>query len=354
MRCLTACSLLIILALCAMNGYAAECNGTIKSSLALQNPRPYNDINSDFTFQAVYTDKASGTALTDNNTLVTVTFDNQTYNMTEEGGYWDITITSNESEDIDIIINATNDNWECKSAEFITKFRIPFWVNFQLYKEKLNSTDPQPYENDFQYVVMVNNNDLRRIDMAQASINNGLRSIDDSLMSLTAMPQRNIGEQIPQMGGVPDRNIYFWGEYQNGQATIKLYEPGNYSVYVMNNKIQYPASYWWEFQRPTTNDPGYLGNVYPRLEVYDHEKYTSTPTSLNNSVYKISLSRFEANWWFATLNLLYVGLVIIVYIVVVVLTIYLAKGQPNSISIIMGVVIGGASVAMGIIFSIMH
>lgn len=326
---------------------ASSCNGTIESTLTLYNERPYNDIGSDFNFRAYYNDKTTGLPLTGNNTLVILSMQNTTYNMTYNNeGYWEITITSNIKEDVLLDINASNDYYKCRHNSFITKYRTPFYVTFQLYKESLNSSDPKPYLNDFQYVVIVDNNDMRRLDMASLSFNSGAFNLVNGLFSWTGTTPAS-SSLLPA-----DTNTYLWGNYINGGATIKVYEPSNYSVYVMSNKVQYPNSAFWEFQRPTIGEPGYLGNVVDKLRLYNATNVSATPISLNNSIYKISLSRFEANFYFASMNLLYIILIIIVYVGITVLLVGVLGDSSFGWRIIIGWLLVGGSIGIGLIYAL--
>jgi hypothetical protein len=335
------------------------CQNIYGSKLFLENARPFQDVNKSFTFYIYYL-YLNDTPILDNkptnhvdlhvyynNSVLDLHHNNVTY-YDSINKRWFITMLSSVVDDTNFTIRAESDHYACKEVKFLTKWRIPFYVNFQLYKEALNSTDPHAYMNDFQYVVLTNKNDVRTLDMTAISFNNGAYGLINGLFSWTSAKPVSISS-LP-----PDVNTYFWGNYGMGDAQVKLYEPGNYSVYVMNNKVQYPSNYFWEFQRPTTNDPGYLGNIYDDLEVYDHTNMSNTYNSLNNSVFKISLSRFEANGYFATLNLLYVVLIIIVYVGLTILIIYIAGDSLNGWRIILGWLLAGGSIAVGLIYSLPH
>lgn len=345
------CSLVLLILLVSMSTAhaAALCNASTASSLVLENPRPYNDAGRSFTFYAYYRD-AEGNPLQGNNTFVQASINGTVYNMTNLTTRWSLTLTSNLTEDVLVFVNATNDNYACKTTSFVTKWRVPFYVKFQLFKEKINTTDPERYMNDFQYVVLVDNNDQHTLDMTGIAFNNGAIAFSNAITgwlmpagtssTISAMPIDNVA--------------YFWGSYDNGEATVKLYEPSNYSVYVMNNKVEYPINFFWEFQRPTTNDPGYLGNVYDNLRVYNDTNLTHTAYTFNNTLYKISLSRFEANAYFAVLNRFYVFLIVVGYIAGLVLVVWVAGNTQNGGQIIIGYILGGGSIALGLIFSIPH
>ena len=337
-------NLLLVLVVCAGFVQAADCNETITSKLTLYNPRPYNDIDSSFTLRAYYTNSLS-VPLVGNNTMVTLTMQNVTYNMSNNTEYWYITITSNVSEEILLEINASNDNYSCQYNSFTTRFRTPYFVKFQLFKEQFNSTDPTQYENDFQYVVLVDKNDRDTLDMSAIAFNNGAMGIFDSLTSWSGVTSASA---LP-----PDDNTYFWGEYTNGEATIKLYEPSNYSVYVMSNKVRYPSNTFWEFQRPLSGEPGYLGNVYDSLAVYNQSNISMTPYGYNNTIFKISLSRFEANSYFAFMNLFYVVLIIILYLAgLAVVVIIAGQLQSGGAQLVLSYLFGAGAIALGFIYAL--
>jgi hypothetical protein len=239
---LSACLLFL---LCSMSAQAATCNDTLGARLLIENARPYNEIDAPFTFYVYYLDAARN-PIQGNNTLVQVTFNGTTYNMTNLTAKWSLTVVSNQSEDVTFLVNATNDQYTCLTSSFISRWRTAFNVKFRLYKEPLNATDPARYSNEFQYVVLVNNNGKNTDDMTVYALNKGLDNLYDNTLGWLTNTEGNSATGEP-----PDHNTYFWGQYTTGEATVKLYEPGNYTVYVMNNKVKFPVNYFYEFERPT-------------------------------------------------------------------------------------------------------
>lgn len=340
-------SLILLLGvLCATFASATPlCNNNFTSALSIENYRPYNDIGQ-YTFYAHYTD-AAGNPLTGNNTLVWLVLGNTTSNMTNLTSRWSVTIATNISEDVPISIYAQNDYFSCKAVNITTKFRTPFYVSFLLYKEPLNSSDPAPYINQFQYVVMTDDNNVRTLDMSLAAWSNGINGASSAVSEAVLGASFNTPAK-------PDGNVYFWGAYNNGVATIKLYEPSNYSVYVMNNKVSYGVNTFTEFEKPLRGEAGYMGNVLKHLALYNATNLSMTPYGFNNSIVSVSLSRFEANSYFATINLFYVLMVIIAFIGGLVLVIAVCGNMNGGFQIIAAYVLGGGSLALGIIFSVIH
>lgn len=343
----TAVSPFIILAIfivLSMGTEAVVCTGVTDSRLYVENARPYNDINSSFTLKVYYL-TANNTPIQLNETNVTITFANATYGLTNNTNYWSITLTSSVSEDVVFLINATSQNYTCKTVSFTSRWRTPFNVKVQLFKTPLNSTDPERYNNDFQYVVFVNNNEKNKDDMAVYALNKGVDNLFNGLFGTFLENGQELNTEST------DRNIYFWGKYSTGTATVKLYEPGNYSVYVMNNKIEYPSNYFYEFERPTTADVEYMGNVYDGLKIYDQANISLTPTTFNNTIFKIHLTKFEANEYYALMNIGKIILVAIVYFGGLWLAIWMG-GSTNNNAIIGYYLVFATPIALGFVFYI--
>lgn len=337
-------SLLLLLFLIIPFSYATTCLNSTTSQLLLENARPYTDLNTSFTLRAYYLTTA-GAPIQGNETNVTITFSGNTYGMTNRTDYWEITLLSALEEDVDFTVQAVNSYYACKSAGFTGRWRTPFYIQIQVFKESLNQTTPDRYYNDFQYIVLVNNNLKNSYSMASWAFNRG---VANSINFATGwLP----GAKPLKMPDTMDNNVYFWAKYTNGAATIKIYEPGNYSAYAMNNKVEYPANYFWEFERPTTQDIEYMGNIYDHLEIYNHTNVSATALTYNNSVIKVSLSKLEANTYYALMNIFKIAIVIIIFVLGLVGAIWLAAKTNN------GGVIGwyfllGGSIALGFIFYI--
>jgi hypothetical protein len=310
------------------------------------NARPYNDINSTFTFEVLYRDSA-GNALTGNSTNVNITFQNTTANMTFDAahGWWIISITANSTQDVPITINATNTNFKCQVTSFTTKFRTPFFITFKLYKNPLNATDPAQYTDEFQFVVLTDLNHAVPLSSALYTINSYTGSFASSLVTWTGAPALVLPNST-------DPNTYFWGNYVNGAAVVKLYEPSNYSVYVMNNKVSYSLNQFWEFQRPTDGTPSYLGNVLSSVALYNTTSLNDTPTTFNNTIIKVSLTPFEANPVATVTKWFYITIIVIFYIVIMIIVFIAASGTPGGIQIALYIAFALGAAAIGIIWSL--
>jgi hypothetical protein len=321
----------------------ANC-GTNATTLLLGGIRPYNDLGSDMTFRAYYRDNA-GNHVSDG--AVSFLMQNATYNMSyNAGGYWESTITSNTIEDVPIIVYANSTNYTCKTESFTTKFRVPFYVTVQLYKKSLNSTDPTPYTNDFQYVVLVDKNDHSTYSMSEISTINSINSVNRWLSSA-------VGSKPITSDPLPDERIYLWGNYINGQAHIKVYNPSHYSVYVMSNKVRYSNSAFDEFQKPVDDNPSYLGNVLNDLALINSTDINSTAASFNNSIVSISLTPMEANPVHAIWNIIIVIFIVLLYIGAVIASIYIFGSSPNGWKFIIGLILGGGAIVLGIIWGVL-
>lgn len=329
----------------ATNPVMAACNATIKAKLIIENPRPYNDKGSTFTFAAYYTDQ-QGNPVQGNHTRVYITFNDTEANMTNMTTKWTVSITSNQTEDVPIVVHAENDYASCLTVGFTTRFRTPFFIDFQLYKEPLNGTEPARYANEFQYVVLVDNAAKNTDDLFTTGLDSATNKLwDNTLGWATGTSVSNVAKPI-------DKNIYFWGAYTIGSARVKIYEPGNYSVYVMNNKVTYPINYFWEFERPTTQDIEYMGIVYENLHIYNETNITNTPAGWNLTTYKISFSKFEANTYYAFMNIFTIIIVAIIYFGLLGLIIYTFNNSQNIDKILIAYFVIATPIALGFVFYI--
>lgn len=322
--------------------------GTNDSQLLVENPRPYTSIGESFTFYAYYLD-SSGNPIQGNGTLLQIVLSNgtanATYNMTNQTTKWAVTVTSNFSESVNVLVNATSNTHVCKTVSFSSKWRTPFYVQFQIYKQPLNSTDPQRYDNDFQYIVLVNNELKNSDDMTIWAFNRGTDKLFNTIFGLVS------DFDASELGvDAPDRNIYFWGKYASGSATIKLYEPGNYSVYAMNNKVQYPGDFFWEFERPTTKDVEYMGNIYEKLRIYNQTNIASTPTTYNNTIWKVSLTKYEANAYYWWMNLGIILLNLLAVVVGFIVIVHLLGNSSSGGQVILWYVLFAVSWMAGVIY----
>lgn len=338
-------SSIFLLLLCLLPlSYAVTCQNSTPSNLYLENARPYTAINNSFTLRAYYQDTA-GNSIQGNETNLTISFGGNTYGMTNYTSYWEITLLSSISEDVTFLVQANNSYYACKAITFTGKWRTPYNVIIKLYKESLNLTTPDQYINDFHYIVLVNNNEKNSYSMSAWAFNRG---VANSINWLTGWIP---GQKPLQLPDNFDNNIYFWGKYGSGQATIKLYEPGNYTIYAMNNKVEYPTNYFWEFERPTTKDVEYMGNIYDHLQAYDQTNVSNTPNSFNNSVIKVSLSKVEANTYYVAMNIIQIIIVVAIFIAGLIGAIWLAS-QTQSAAIIGYYIVIAGSIALGFILYI--
>lgn len=336
------------LLLCASSVLSLSiCNATgLPSEFSLESARPYNDLNQSMTFYAHF-DDANHIPLTGNNTLVNVSFQNGTYNMTYDSvtGRWAITVISAVQDDVTFVVMAQNDFFQCRTLSFTSKWRTPYYIDFMLYKQQLNTTDPGHYLNDFQYVVLLDENAKNNDDLFMRSWDTGAnRGMDWVLESLGSA---KVNHHVK-----PDTNIYFWGKYSNGAARIKVYEPSNYSVYVMNNKVQLPINTIDEFDRPTTEDVEFMGKIYGGLKLYNVSNVSNTAAGYNLSVVKISFTKWEANSYYVAMNLFIVILVACVYFGLMWMVFYVTKDSQSGGQILVWYLLIATPIAMGFIFYI--
>jgi len=196
--------------------------------------------------------------------IVRVKLDNTSYQMAYTGGVFYLPITSANVSDVRINVTAwSNASLINCSFDYIgyMKFRDAFNINVSIYKVGMlnDSYSPQPYKNEFDYIYVLMQDaevdgfanaaeNMRKIGEGVENFNRGLNKF---------IPGSDKLQMVLGNGGVSsyaDNRVYFWGEYNNGKATIKLYEKTNYSIHILNTKFKDDTYTFYEFSKPEFPD----------------------------------------------------------------------------------------------------
>lgn len=252
--------------------------------------------------------------ITENNTRVDNTtqyteikFDNSTYIMlydeTEKLFY--IYITETIERDIPFIIiywNSYGSN-NTKNGTGIMKWRKSFDIDLIFYKQDVNNPDSQPtiYKNDFHYVYMLPVNESTIIGISTTKI--GDIAYLDSMVNW-----------IPGYGGnlVPkkilDIQTAYWGKYEDGKATIKLYESGNYTLHLITNKMV-GGEWQYEFVYPQFKSAKYKS----RIGIIEITEEISSEYNVYMDVWEVFKFKMMMNlfYWIVVFGLYFVLLFIL-------------------------------------------
>lgn len=206
------------------------------------------------------------------------------YNMfySNSNNYWYSIIKTSQSEDLSLNLFAYYDDGSqtvCSQQQSGTiKFRKAYDVDIRLYVDGLlNST--RHYTSDFDYLYLIYTND------SSVSSNAMVTSLNDAnnvLSTINKINQKVYKFSMGTQGVLPQFSTYFWGKYNNGVATIRLYETGIYDLYVVNSNSNLNTSYK-QFNRPARDDTiSYENKLF--TGIYLNE---TTTWNLKTTVYAI-------------------------------------------------------------------
>lgn len=250
------------------SGYPYICGGG-SGAVLLEYFPVYEELNTYSPIQVWYTD-SDGELINQSNTSVMLYLNDTYYNFTyNDAGYWLIYLSSDEEQDINFNIIANSNTYECINDSYMIRFRDPFYATFYFFKKNLNGS-LVPYEGDFHYVYLQFENytswnpiiDLTYLDYAFR----WLPYYEDSFTKVT------------------DVTTSFWARYDDDNARIKLYDPGNYTLNVMAYNIL--GEDWdYEFYKPQFDRQKYDNEIDFKIEI--------TNTSSSANIYYVYISQWE-------------------------------------------------------------
>jgi len=223
----------------------------------------YFDTN---TFENVfaYTYVNDGSLISNNS--YTAYFTDLTDNSSTEM-YWDnvtklfsVTINSTDEDDMNFRVSLRNqgdDNISYVNNTGILKFRDPFNVKIILWKKSNNNSNfAERYDNNFAYIY------LQSWTTAFVNPVMDMSYLDTSFEWLPLYGALGTTSRIPK---VIDTTESFWAPITNGEAEIKLYEFGNYSIYLLSQDIQGNITWNYEFIYPQTDHTKYKGMLTGKM-----------------------------------------------------------------------------------------
>jgi len=212
--------------------------GSSGSSLSVQYV-PFQEVNESVNLFAYYHDENN--SLIETNASVQLLFNGSVVNYSVVNNYYVVGITDNVSEDVSFQVQANSTDFQCQNESFVIGFRVPFEITFNLFRDSNGSVSP--YKDEFSYVYLLSRDSAHSYQLGDTNFMKYLNPIGRLFPYWTDI----------EYSSWRDDNVYFWGRYDDGSATITLYEVGNYSGYLLSERY-YGVSVFPEFWKPV-NDP---------------------------------------------------------------------------------------------------
>jgi hypothetical protein len=95
-----------------------------------------------------------------------------------------------------------------------------------------------------------------------------------------------------------------------------------------------------------------MGNVLNKIAIYNQTNVTRTPEDYNNTVFLISFTKFEANSYYAFMNIFTLIVVAIMYFGILGLIIYATNGSTVQGQILLWYLLVATPIALGFVFYI--
>jgi hypothetical protein len=229
----------------------------------------------------------------DNSSWLAIYFEGSFYNLTASSTQrFYVAVTSNESEDIPFDIYLRNSTSDTLLSSGTMRWRNPYYLTIHFWKSDSNetnqwgSTKSALYKNEFQYVYM---------QYASETSGNPLTDISylDSMVSWLPFYTDTFDSHI-------DNTLSFWSDYVDGEAVIKLYEPGNYTIGIVtipisgitwNEEFVYPqfASKKYKSQIISSDAPVALEGTDAEIEVYISMWEVNKFNVIMNVIYNIAI-----------------------------------------------------------------
>lgn len=268
---------------CGVTGLASDCNvsgnlsqfdklcGDIQVILQVPSSYPYIDLGENFDlllylYQNNVSKNLSDFGMVFNNNA------SQIFNFTwdDSNERYKLTLNISESGNFPFEIFAYYPYDEIKNLTGLFKVRTPFWVTFKLFEVK--DTDLDAYENDFGFIF------LEFVETRQFGYDT---TIETFFMPLLFKQHFN--------------TTVFHGEYEDGEAIIKLWENRTYIVRFIDGEMTFDGVYSNPVISKTYGTNMYLGEFVlnnatnQSFDIYVQEKEIETYTWLFNWIVIIGI-----------------------------------------------------------------
>jgi hypothetical protein len=206
--------------------WSPDCSGTLSTTLDVDYPI-YGDINAPELIEVKYLDEY-GVSIEVGGTQVALYLNSSWYNFTYTNSTdtWWLYLMDSSSENFDFNVSAYAPSYLCVNVSGMIKFRTPFYLTFHFYKAKdATDMDVEEYKNEFQFIVLQNYTQVNQMNTFA-----DLHYLDTWFGWMPFYTKGKIGRKV-------NTDVSFWSEYENGQAIIKLYETGNYSINMLTSNV---------------------------------------------------------------------------------------------------------------------
>ena len=244
-----------------------------------------------------------------------IKFEGHTYNMNydSENELFYIDVTEEDEKDISFTVMYYNsyDSNNTLNGTGIMRWRESFDITLTFYKQDMNDPDAQPtiYKNDFYYVYLLPDNGTSKIQTDKIGY---VDYLEDWFGWIPGYGGDLSGYGITKKE--LDIQTAFWSVYNDGEAKIKLYEKGNYTIHLITNKMT--GGEWpYEFIYPQFKSAKYRTKV-ASVEIRDE---TSTE-------YNVYMDAWEVFKFKLMMNLIYWIIAFIIYIIMVVILLKSPEG----------------------------
>jgi len=236
-----------------------------------------------------------------------LTIDGISYNMSFDNTTktYGINVTSGIEENTNIMVSLTNlsETETYISTNNVIKWRIPFYVDIYLWKKNGNLTTTTSYKNEFAYIYLRNWN---------TSYTNEIKDISylDDMFSWVPLYGSVSSTKLPKS---INYNEVFWAPYSNGKASIKLYEKGNYSMFVLTQDIISNINWSYEFIRPQTGQENYKGEITDKMNPLNIMNEEDQTFDVYFSMWEVN--KMDLVWEFGKWILLIVVWICLIFVV---------------------------------------
>lgn len=200
------------------------------------------------------------------------------YLMSVDGARFYIDVVNNQSEDIPFSVNMTSLlNRTSNIFDGVMRWRTPFYLTISVYKKSKGDNETTLYKHDFQYIYLKKEG---QVD-SYSTILNGVDQLN-AVLGLKKLATETA----------------FWSELNGGIGTVKLYEPGNYSINLETTKSKTSIPWNYEFIIPQAD-----GSVYT-------EKLASVeisePSAQSIKIYATMFEITQARGWLEIVKLIFI------------------------------------------------
>lgn len=236
----------------------------------------------------------NGSYINNTDSLFQITFNESTwYNMSFDNSTdeWYAYLSSSVEEDVDALVKMTSSIYNCVNDTYEIKFRTPYYLTINLFDSNSTNSKPEPYINDFNYVYVESHNSSTYLNVPnQIDVSNAMANFYSFVPGIEILYPKTV-----------DRTIVHWGKYTDGSAIIKLYDLGEYDIYLMSQSVD-GLNWDYEFFKPQQAEIKVDSKVEKQLNLTVKDDYTVN----------VYISKWESDKMGYMMNIGYIVVILIV------------------------------------------